>query len=102
LGLAAWIAFSLSFVFANVSYLWPVLSDPFGWGWDLWGTAVSTWTPYLTQIVPTLQTLVLVGGLAWAARTAHKIATEKQGETAVPIITYCLFTTIGLLWLLIG
>jgi hypothetical protein len=23
-------------------------------------------------------------------------------RTAVPVITYCLFTTIGLLWLLIG
>ena len=31
LGLAAWIAFSLSFVFANLSYLWPALSDPMGW-----------------------------------------------------------------------
>lgn len=102
LGLAAWIAFSLSFVFANISYLWPVLSDPFGWGWDLLGTAVSIWTPYLTQIVPPLQTVVLAVGLAWTARTARKIAAEKRGETAVPVITYCLFTTIGLLWLLIG
>ena len=30
LGLMAWIAFSLSFVFANISYLWPTLSDPLG------------------------------------------------------------------------
>ena len=39
LGLGAWIAFSLSFVFVNLSYLWPALSDPFGWGWNLFGTA---------------------------------------------------------------
>ncbi len=102
LGLAAWIAFSLSFVFTNISYLWPVLSDPFGWGWNLWGTAVSAWTPYLTQIVPALQTVVLVDGLAWTAVTARKIAAEKWGETAVPVITFCLFITIGMLWLLIG
>jgi hypothetical protein len=102
LGLAAWIAFSLSFVFANISYLWPVLSDPFGWGGDLLGTAASAWTPYLSRIVPSLQMLVLVGGLAWAAFTARRIAEEKRGETAVPVITYCLFVTVGLLWLLIG
>lgn len=102
LGLAAWVAFSLSFVFANISYLWPVLSDPFGWGWDLWGTAVSTWTPYLSRIVSPLQTLVLVGGLAWATSIARRIAAEKRGETAVPVVIYCLVVTIGLLWLLIG
>ncbi len=102
LGLAAWIAFSLSFVFANISYLWPVLSDPFGWGWDLLGTAVTPWTPYLSRIVPILQTLVLVGGLAWAAVTARKIAEEKRGGTALPAIAYCFFITVGMLWLLIG
>ena len=102
LGLAAWIAFSLSFVFANISYIWPVLSDPFGWGWDLLGTAASSWTPYLSRLVPSLQTVVLVGGLAWAALTARKITEEKRGGTAVPVVTYCLFITIGMLWLLIG
>ena len=39
LGLSAWVAFSLSFVFANFSYVLAVLSDPFGWGWNLIGTA---------------------------------------------------------------
>ncbi len=102
LGLMAWIAFSLSFVFANISYLWPVMSDPFGWGWDLFGTAALNWTPYLSRVVPALQTLVLVGGLAWAAGTARKIAAEKRGGTAVPVIIYCFFITVGLLWLLIG
>jgi 4Fe-4S binding domain len=40
LGMAAWVAFSLSFVFANFSYVLMVLSDPFGWGWNLLGTQV--------------------------------------------------------------
>ncbi len=32
LGLAAWIAFSIGFVFVNGSYALAVISDPFGWG----------------------------------------------------------------------
>ncbi len=102
LGLAAWIAFSLSFVFANASYIWAVISDPFGWGWDLLGTAAAPWTPYLTQFTPFLQTLALVGGLAWASQTARRTAAEKPGETAVPIILFSFMVTVGLLWLLVG
>jgi ferredoxin len=107
LGLAAWIAFSLSFVLANISYLWPVLSDPLGQGWNLLGTADVAWTPYLTSIVPALQAIVLIGGLVWASITARRIAAEKQSEPratwlALPVVGYCLIVTIGLIGLLIG
>lgn len=107
LGLAAWIAFTLSFVFANISYLWPLLSDPMGWGWNLLGTADVGWTPYLSNVVPVLQAGVLLVGLGWSSVTAYQIAREDvQAETAVraalPVILFCLSLTIGLLWLLIA
>ncbi|HLF28722.1 MAG TPA: 4Fe-4S binding protein [Anaerolineae bacterium] len=107
LGLAAWIAFSLSFVFANLSYVWPALSDPLGRGWNLLGAAQISWTPYLMQIVPFLQTVVLLGGLAWASVAVHRIASEQlPGRTATkqaaPVMGFCLMVTIGLLGLLIG
>jgi hypothetical protein len=107
LGLAAWIAFSLSFVLANFSYVWPALSDPLGWGWNLLGTAGVGWTPYLTGSVPALQAVVLLGGAAWAARTARNIAAESLPERvahfqALPIAAFCLLVTVALLVLLIG
>jgi hypothetical protein len=106
LGLAAWIAFSLSFVFANASYILSVLSDPLGWGWDLFGTADYNWTPYLTQYIPALQTLVLVVGLAWAGVTARRIAQEGNQPAAwrqaIPINLFCLLVTVGFLWLFVG
>ncbi|MGB3715783.1 MAG: hypothetical protein WA996_15260, partial [Candidatus Promineifilaceae bacterium] len=106
LGLAAWIAFSLSFVFANASYIMPVLSDPLGWGWDLFGTTGYRWTPFLTQYIPVLQTLVLVGGLAWAAVTAGRIAREGNQPAAwrqaLPINLFCLLVTVGFLWLFVA
>ncbi len=107
LGLAAWIAFSLSFVFANISYLWPLLSDPMGWGWNLLGTAHVGWTPYFSPIVPILQAGVLLVGLGWSSMTAYQIAREDvPAETAVraalPVILFCLSITIGFLWLLIA
>ncbi len=104
LGLTAWIAFSLSFVFANISYLWPALSDPLGWGWNLFGTAGVGWTPYLANALPTLQAIVLIGGLIWASATARQIAVELKGglQQALPVIVFCFAVTLGLLWLLVG
>lgn len=106
IGLSAWIAFSLSFVFANASYIFPVLSDPFGWGWDLFGTAGNGWSPYLTQYLPILQTLVLVIGLAWAGYTIRRIAQEAvhpiAWRQAILIHSYCLLVTVGFLWLFVG
>ena len=107
LGLAAWVAFSLAFVFASLSYLWPVLSDPFGWGWNLLGTAQVGWQPYAMAIVPWLQTVVLAGGLAWATRTALSIAREHLPEhaarlQAMPVVAFCLAASAGMLWLLVG
>lgn len=107
LGLAAWIAFSVSFVFANLSYLWPTLSDPLDWGWNLFGTAGLAWTPYFSGIAPALQTIVLLGGLTWASATARKIAGEQLPARAatwqaLPVIAFCFLVTLSQLGLLIG
>jgi len=107
LGLMAWIAFSLSFVFASLSYLWPTLSDPLGQGWNLFGTANVAWQPYLMSIVPFLQAGVLIGGLWWACVTARRIAAEKQAGhritlQALPVMGFCFAITVGLMGLLIG
>jgi polyferredoxin len=107
LGLAAWIAFSLSFVFTNLSYLWVTLSDPMGWGWNLLGTAGVAWTPYFTQIIPVIQVVVLLAGLGWSSLTARRIAEEKSPVRratlrSTPVISFCLIATLGLLFLLVG
>jgi hypothetical protein len=107
LGLAAWIAFSLAFVLTNLSYLWPVLSDPFGWGWNIFGTAGVTWTPYLTGIIPGIQALVLITGLVGSASVALRIAgegvTRKAGALlAIPVNLFSFCITVTLLVLLIG
>ena len=107
LGLSAWIAFSLSFVFANFSYVLTALSDPFGWGWNLLGTAGLGWTPWLTGLTPFLQVGVLVGGFIWAATTSRKIAAEKTDspqavKLSFPVIAFCLVFTLILMGLLIA
>jgi len=46
LGLAAWIAFSIPLILVNGVYVLQVLSDPFGWGWNLFGTKHIAWMEF--------------------------------------------------------
>ncbi len=99
LGLAAWIAFSLSFVLVNFSYAWSVLSDPFGWGWNLLGTVHLPWTPYVPGLVPYLQVPVLLIGLSAAIYLALRTAWQHGygSRAALPVAAFCTFSTLGLL-----
>lgn len=100
LGLMFWVAFSLSFVLTNASYILVALSDPLGLGWNLFGTANTAWQPMLTTILAPAQTLALVGGLIWSARTAQKAANEVK-VSSIPVIVYSLIVTSLMLWLLL-
>ncbi|MDP2950732.1 MAG: 4Fe-4S binding protein [Chloroflexota bacterium] len=108
LGLAAWIAFSLSFLFINVSYAIPVLSDPLGWGWNLFGTADYEWTPYFPQLLPYLQVPVLAVGLVLSVLLGQRIAMENFGNaeqarrSVLPVAVFSTAITLVLLWLYMG
>jgi hypothetical protein len=108
LGLAAWIAFSLGFLLPNLSYIWPILSDPLGSGWNLLGTATVAWTPYLTGAVPTLQIIALGIGLAWSSTTAQRIGAGLLGDDrrgralALPVVAFLALSAAGLSWLLVA
>jgi polyferredoxin len=107
LGLAAWIAFSLSLVFANGSYVWPVLSDPLGWGWNLLATVDVPWTPYLTSQLPWAQAAVVLGGLAWSGALSRRLAMEggppaRAVQAAAPVVLFHFTAAVTLLWLLVA
>ena len=108
LGLIGWIAFSFSFVFVNGSYAISVLSDPFGWGWDLFGTRAVPWTPFLPQFVALLQIGLLAAGLVFSVVTAYRIgrqhtATHAQAWRGVlPVSSFIASVTLVFLWLYLG
>ena len=100
LGLMFWVAFSLSFVLTNASYILAALSDPLGLGWNLFGAANTVWQPMLTSVLAPAQTLALVGGLIWSACAAQKAAGEAR-VSPMPVIVYCFISTALMLWLLL-
>jgi len=100
LGLMFWVAFSLSFVLTNSSYILIAASDPFGWGWNLFGGAGTAWKPTLTMLLIPLQTLALSGGLLWSAHTARKVGIELK-VSAIPVIAFATLVTLAMLGLLL-
>lgn len=107
LGLAAWMAFTVSLVFANLSYAVPVLSDPFGWGWNLLGTGDVAWHPWLTGWVQPIQAALLIGGLIASIVAADAILRRIHhggaGIRGLAIQTALLTAETALfLWLYLG
>lgn len=101
MGLSAWIAFTASFVMVNVSYAVPLISDPFGWGWNLLGTAAYPWTPYWPEFVPYVQAPILLIGLLLSIFAAYRIvkmrtSVKKESILAmIPITVFLVLVTMG-------
>jgi polyferredoxin len=99
LGLMAWIAFTIAFAFAKVSYVLPVLADPFGRGWDLFSMAGVAWNPDVSLASPLLQAAALLGGLWWSGSVARREAPPRR---AAALQGFALLVTLGMLVLLLG
>ncbi len=108
LGLFAWIAFSLNILLIQVTKLIPVLSDPAGWGWDLFGTRYYPWSPLLSGLLPHLQIVALLLGLVLSLRVGWEISTRtftshRQALRGyIPIVAMLMLMTIAFLTLWVG
>lgn len=88
-------------------YLWPLLSDPLGRGWDLFGTATSRPGPLLSaQAVWWWQVgLVIVGhisGIVVAHHASQRLYRDRRQATRslVPMLAGMVLYSWGSLWLL--
>jgi polyferredoxin len=62
-GIFAWIAFSLPTIMVNYGYIFTVLSDPLGLGWDLFKTADYHLAPIYPELIPVIQGIIMLAGL---------------------------------------
>ncbi|MGE5221883.1 MAG: 4Fe-4S binding protein [Omnitrophica WOR_2 bacterium] len=109
LGLCAWIAFTISFALPKASYVLAVISDPFGWGWNLFGTAHSGWSlnvaAFGAEFSPILQVVILLVGLFWSARVALNLTESdhrRDLRLVLPVMLFCLGYSLIMLFLLVG
>lgn len=72
LGFTLWIAFVIPMLFVNVTFIFQSASDPFGWGWDFFGTANIPWHQFVPRLVPWLQSALVLTGLWFSLRNLKK------------------------------
>lgn len=108
IGLAIWAAFSIGIILPNGSYLLHVLSDPFAFGWNLFGTANFPWTPTFTGAMPYVQMLYIFVGLLFALDYGFKFSLqtystlEEAKRGWIPMLCYLVLINILFIWLFVG
>ena len=107
LGLASWVAFTVTFVLGSGSYVAGAVADPLGLGWNLLGLAIP-WRPLALSARLWLPIALWLGGLAWSiavgGRTVRRLYADPLAAsraTAVVGLGLALCTG-GLVWLGLG
>lgn len=68
LGMMLWISFVIPMLFVNITFIKQSLSDPFGWGWDFFGTANIPWHQFIPEFIPWIQSIAILTGLYLSLR----------------------------------
>jgi hypothetical protein len=106
ISIAYHVAHYFSYLFNGGQLIIPLLSDPFGFGWDLLGTA--TYRPRIDFVGPLLQWYVAVGAIVLghviAVYVAHVRSLSVFGPKALrsqaPIVVLMIGYTMLSLWIL--
>jgi hypothetical protein len=84
----------------------PVLSDPLGWGWDLFGTAGANVVPLLSMETTWIVTvLLIVVGHVWSLVVGHRIAQRAFSSPAaalrseIPLLIAMIAYSVMSLWI---
>jgi hypothetical protein len=67
-----WIAFVIPMLFVNITFIKQSFSDPFGWGWDFFGTANTPWHQFVPEFIPWFQAVAVLTGLYLSLRNTRK------------------------------
>ena len=93
--------------FMEGQHIIPLLSDPFGWGWNLFGTAGKTYPPFLSlETIWWFQLIfVVVGhlyGVVLADRYARALFKNKRAVfmSLIPLLITMILYSAFSMWLI--
>jgi len=108
LGLSCWIAFALAMLLSMMTFVLQSLSDPFNWGWDLFGTAGSRWHILWAPAIPWLQVACVLLGVVYSLRTLQfcwqDYATNKREAFvgSLPLASFLWIAAAGMICFFAG
>ncbi len=93
--------------FMEAQHIIPVLSDPFGWGWNIFSTASKTYDPLLPMtVVWWMQLVFIVIGHIYGVVIADRIAKRLYAEhkqalrSLIPMLVVMIVYSIYSVWLI--
>ena len=89
LGIALWVVFFASTIMVNFTFLLMTLSDPFGRGWDLFGTAGMPWVQIWPGAIPWLQAILTLVGFFLALRKGFSLWLRETGDKRSAFLGFC-------------
>ena len=104
LGLMLWIAFVIPMLFVNTTFVMQSLSDPFGWGWDFYGTANIPWHQFLPRLIPWLQSGLILTGFHFSLRNlkrnwaSHQLNFRQLLQVNLPMGTFIVCSAIAMIF----
>jgi hypothetical protein len=98
LGIAMWAVFFIETLMSNFSFVLMTFSDPFGWGWDLFGTAGMPWIQVWPSGVPWIQVTFLLIGIGLSQSSGYQRWFRISGDRTKALIGFipsvCVHTAI--------
>ena len=80
-GLALWAVFFVETIMANMTFILLSFSDPFGWGWDLLGTAGMPWIQIWPSGVPWIQAGFILIGVTLSLKKGYQLWNNETEAT---------------------
>ncbi len=104
LGLMLWIAFVIPMLFVNATFIIQSFSDPFGWGWDFFGTASIPWHQLMPGYIPWFQAVLVLIGLFYSlrnlARSGRLLVTTPKSQLllVLPVAVFIFSVSAAMLF----
>ena len=104
LGLLLWVAFVIPMLFVNITFIEQSLSDPFGWGWDFFGTANTPWHQFLPRYIPWFQAILVLAGFYFCLRNLkmtlinYQLKNKQILMLCLPFVTFITSATVFMLF----
>jgi hypothetical protein len=80
------------------------VSDPFNWGWDLFGTAGSRWHIFWSPAIPWLQVVCVIVGVIYSVRTLYfcwreQVTSKRQAFLGMlPLASFQWLVAAGMIY----
>jgi H+/Cl- antiporter ClcA len=107
IALAYQLAHNLSFLLLGVQYMVPLVSDPFGFGWNIFDTTLYIVDPSLVsaKMLWTVAVVAIVAGHAAAVYLSHVVALRVfdrnlATRSQLPMLVLMVAYTMTSLWIL--